>query len=120
MVFGPAVRHQDGSVLQFGAVPAKAAIVQLQSYRTGGGSRGNVAPGAITISRSSIPYVSSVENRRAAAGGVDGETVEEAKVRGPIQIRTRNRAVTAHDYEQLTMEAAPRGRPSSLPPCRSG
>jgi predicted phage baseplate assembly protein len=107
VVFGPAVRHQDGSVRLFGAVPPKAAIVQLQSYRTGGGSRGNVAAGAISILRSSIPYVSRVENRRAAAGGVDGETIEEAKVRGPLQMRSRNRAVTADDYEQLTMEAAP-------------
>jgi predicted phage baseplate assembly protein len=107
VVFGPAVRRQDGAVQQFGAVPLKAAVVQLPSYRTGGGGGGNVAPGAISISRSSIPYVSSVENRRAASGGVDGETIEEAKVRGPLQIRTRNRAVTAQDYEQLAMEAAP-------------
>lgn len=107
VVFGPAVRREDGSVQQYGAVPPKGGTVRLRSYRTGGGSRGNVAPGAITVSRSSIPYVSSVKNRRAASGGVDGETIEEAKVRGPLQMRTHNRAVTAHDYEQLTREAAP-------------
>ena len=107
VVFGPAVRCQDGSVQQYGAVPAKGATVRLRSYRTGGGSRGNVAAGQISVVRSSIPYVTSVKNRRAASGGVDGETVEEAKVRGPLQMRTRNRAVTAADYEQLAREAAP-------------
>ena len=107
VVFGPAVRCQDGSVQQYGAVPPKGATVRLRSYRTGGGSRGNVAAGQISVVRSSISYIASVKNRRAASGGVDGETVEEAKVRGPLQMRTRNRAVTAEDYEQLTREAAP-------------
>ena len=107
LAFGPALRLPDGSVRQYGAVPVKGATMRLRSYRTGGGRRGNVARGTITIPRSSIRYVSTVVNRRDASGGVDGETIEEAKVRGPIQMRTRNRAVTAHDYEQLTREAAP-------------
>ena len=68
---------------------------------------GNVAAGAISVLKSSIPYVASVENRRAARGGVDGEDIENAKVRGPIRLRTRGRAVTAEDYEYLAREAAP-------------
>jgi predicted phage baseplate assembly protein len=66
-----------------------------------------VAAGAIAILRSAIPFVATVENRHPASGGVDGETIEEAKIRGPILMRTLNRAVTAEDYEQLTKEAAP-------------
>jgi predicted phage baseplate assembly protein len=57
--------------------------------------------------RSSIPYVTRVENRHPARGGVDGEDIENAKIRGPILLRTGNRAVTAEDYEQLAREAAP-------------
>jgi predicted phage baseplate assembly protein len=38
---------------------------------------------------------------------VDGEDIEEAKVRGPIIMRTLGRAVTAEDYEQLAKDAAP-------------
>jgi predicted phage baseplate assembly protein len=38
---------------------------------------------------------------------VDGEAVRDAAVRGPLQLRTRDRAVTAEDYEQLAREAAP-------------
>jgi hypothetical protein len=48
-----------------------------------------------------------VQNRRAAEGGVDGEDIEGAKVRGPIVLRTRDRAVTMEDYEHLAREAAP-------------
>ena len=57
--------------------------------------------------KSSIPFVTRVENRRPARGGVDGEDIENAKVRGPILLRTRGRAVTTEDYEQLAREAAP-------------
>jgi predicted phage baseplate assembly protein len=107
VVLGPAVRESDGSLRQYGAVPPKGAVVRLRAYRTGGGRRGNVARGAITVLRSSIPYVTRVGNRRGASGGVDGESVERAKERAPIVLRTRNRAVTAEDYEQLAREAAP-------------
>src|SRR5205823_10500987 len=66
-----------------------------------------VARGALSVLKSSIPYVSAVENRHPASGGVDGETVEEAKLRGPVTLRTRGRAVTREDYEYLAREAAP-------------
>src|SRR5437588_750019 len=56
--------------------------------------------------KSPMPYVSKLQNRRAAEGGVDGEDIENAKVRGPIMLRTRDRAVTMEDYEQLAREAA--------------
>lgn len=105
--FGPAVREPDGDVRQYGAVPEYGATVRLRRYATGGGRVGNVGKGAIQTLKSSIPFVSKVENLEAAWGGVDGETVEEAKARGPILLRTRSRAVTAEDYEALTLEAAP-------------
>jgi predicted phage baseplate assembly protein len=104
---GPSVRLSTGDMLYYGAVPPKGAILRLPRYHTGGGRSGNVAARALRVSRTSIPYVSRVENRRAASGGVDGEDVEEAKIRGPIVMRTLGRAVTAEDYEQLAREAAP-------------
>jgi predicted phage baseplate assembly protein len=105
--FAPAVREPDGSLRRYGAVPPKGALLRLRAYRTGGGPRGNVAKGKLNVLKSSIPYVSRVENRRPAAGGVDGEEVDNAKVRGPLVLRTADRAVTAEDYEQLAREAAP-------------
>jgi predicted phage baseplate assembly protein len=107
IVFGPAVREPDGGLKQHGAVPPKGAALRLPSYRTGGGRRGNVARGLLRVQRDPVPYVSRVENRRAAIGGVDGESVDEAAVRGPLALRTRDRAVTVEDYEQLGREAAP-------------
>jgi len=94
-------------VRQHGAIPNKGALIQMRSYAVGGGRRGNVAAGAIRTLRSSIPFVARVENRSPAVGGVDGESVEAAKERGPILLRTRGRAVTAEDFEHLTRQAAP-------------
>ncbi|MDA3642856.1 putative baseplate assembly protein [Saccharopolyspora indica] len=105
--FPPAVRAADGTLRRYGAVPARGAQIRVPSYRTGGGRAGNVARGAISVLRSSVPYITDVENREAAAGGVDGETVEEAKVRAPHQLRVQERAVTAEDYELIARQAAP-------------
>ncbi|MDF3290601.1 putative baseplate assembly protein [Streptomyces silvisoli] len=107
VVFGPAVRQPDGTMRQYGAVPQRGAVVRAASYRVGGGRRGNVARGAICVLRSSIPYIAGVINRESATGGVDGETVDEAKLRAPITLRTQERAVTQRDYEELARRAAP-------------
>src|SRR3989454_5993183 len=104
---GPGVREPDGALRNYGAVPPKGARLRLRSYLIGGGGHGNVARNTISVLKSSIPYVSKVQNRRAAEGGVDGEDIENAKVRGPIVLRTRDRAVTMEDYEHLAREAAP-------------
>jgi predicted phage baseplate assembly protein len=107
IALGPAVREPDGSLRHYGAVPPKGALLRLRSYRTGGGRRGNVARGMLSVLKSSIPYITRVGNRRAAGGGVDGEDVASAKLRGPLVLRSADRAVTAEDYEQLALQAAP-------------
>ena len=109
VVLGPAVREVDGSLRHFGAVPPRDSVLRLRSYFTGGGPGGNVPAGALTVLHSPIPYIATngVRNRRPAAGGVDGEDVENAKVRGPLLLRTGDRAVTAEDYRALAEEAAP-------------
>ncbi|WP_030681882.1 putative baseplate assembly protein [Streptomyces cellulosae] len=107
IAFGPAVREPDGRLRQYGAVPSKGAVIRARRYRTGGGRAGNVARGAVRVLRSSLPYVAEVVNREAARGGVDGETVREAKVRAPITLRAQERAVTLRDYEELARRAAP-------------
>lgn len=105
--FGPAVRQPDGSLRQYGAIPPAGATIRAASYRAGGGRTGNVARRTIQVLRSSIPYIARVENRENATGGVDGETVDEAKLRAPIALRAQDRAVTARDYEELARQAAP-------------
>lgn len=107
IVLGPAVRDKEGGLKSFGAVPPKGSTLRISTYRSGGGRQGNVARGAISVLVSSIPYIDSVENRKPAAGGVDGEDLGSAIVRGPVVFRTRNRAVTTEDYSYLAREAAP-------------
>lgn len=104
---GPVVREPDGSLTRYGAVPAKGSVLRLRRYFSGGGRRGNVSARTIRVMKRSIPYVSRVENRYPATGGTDGETVEEAKIRGPVLMRTLGRAVTVEDFEVLAREAAP-------------
>ncbi|MFJ5708007.1 putative baseplate assembly protein [Streptomyces sp. NPDC093105] len=105
--FGPAVRERDGTVRHFGAVPPKGATVRVRAYRTGGGVRGNVARSTLRVLRGTVPFVARVENRRPALGGVDGETVDSARIRGPLTLRTLQRAVVPRDYELLAREVAP-------------
>ena len=105
--FGPAVRQEDGTLRRYGAAPSKGSHLRLESYRTGGGSVGNVAPGKIVVLKTSNPEIASVVNRSAAVGGADGEAIEDAMVRGPLLLRSRGRAVTADDFVQLAIEVAP-------------
>jgi predicted phage baseplate assembly protein len=105
--FAPLVRFEDGTVRSYGASPPARAAVRVSGHARGGGRRGNVPARAIRTLKSSIPFVREVTNRHPASGGVDAESVSEARVRGPLMLRTRSRAVTAEDFELLTREAAP-------------
>ncbi|MFW6600008.1 putative baseplate assembly protein [Propionibacteriaceae bacterium Y2011] len=105
--FGPQIRDATGRVLQHGAVPPTDARVAVTGYRHGGGREGNVAARRLTVLRTAIPFVASVTNMVPATGGVDAETIENAKLRGPMSLRSGDRAVTAEDYERLTLQADP-------------
>lgn len=105
--FPPALREPDGTLRQCGAVPPKGARIRVARYRTGGGPTGNVARGAISVLRSSVPYVARVVNRESAGGGVAGETLANARLRAPDALRMQERAVTAGDYEIIAGQAAP-------------
>jgi predicted phage baseplate assembly protein len=114
---GPAVRQPDGGWTQYGAVPSQGADVRISAYRHGGGRHGNVAAHTLTTLRSAIPGVSSVTNPKPAYGGVDPESIDSARERASLEIRTRYRAVTADDYEFLVGEASSRvGRTICIPP----
>ena len=105
---GPAIRLPAGGWRQYGAVPPKGAQLRLTSYRHGGGRQGNVAADTLTVLKNAIPGVASVTNPREARGGVDSESLQSARRRAAMEIRTRYRAVTAEDFEFLAGEATPR------------
>ncbi len=90
---------------QYGAVPPRGSTIYITSYRTGGGQRGNVQRGTITVPKSAIPYVARVVNHAPARNGADAESLEDAVIRVPGILRTRDRAVTPEDFETLAIQA---------------
>ena len=116
--FGPAVRQPDGAMKLYGAIPPRGASLFFSCYRYGGGERGNVSAGLLNTLKTSIPYVAKVSNRQAASDGLDAESLEDAMVRAPALLRSRDRAVNEVDYEFLTMQAFPQavGRVKCLQP----
>ncbi len=106
VTFAPEIRYPDGRMVRHGAVPPLGAEVWFAGYRIGGGARGNVGTRRLSVLKSSIPFVGSVENLEAATGGVDAESVENAKLRGPMTLRAGERAVTTSDFERLTLQSS--------------
>ena len=105
--FGPAIRQPDGGWRRHGAIPPAGALMRFSRYRHGGGRAGNVAARTLGILLEAVPGVVSVTNPRAASGGVDAESLESARERARLEIRSRSRAVTAEDFERLTLAASP-------------
>lgn len=81
------------------AVPGPGAEVRAW-YRGGGGARGNVGAGQLTVLRTPVPGVKAT-NPEPAVGGRDGETLANALRRAPQDFQARDRAVTVRDYEVL-------------------
>ncbi len=104
--FGPAVRQPDGTMRQYGRVPEAGRRIRMSRYRYGGGFSGNVPAGKIQILRSAVPYIDRVVNLKRAEGGRDQESLEEAMMRARRELRAQQRAVTAEDFENLSLGAS--------------
>jgi predicted phage baseplate assembly protein len=105
--FGPAIRQPDGGWRRFGAVPPVGSALRFTRYRYGGGEAGNVATGALTVLSSPVSGAAGVTNPEPAVGGADGESLQSAGRRAALELRVRTRAVTAEDFERLTLAASP-------------
>lgn len=97
------IRFGDG---QRGAIPPVGERNVVATYRTGGGSDGNVAAGSITELRTPVPLVDAVTNVVPGDGGADVESLERVATRASGRIRNRGRAVSAADFEQVAREAS--------------
>lgn len=111
------VRFGDG---QSGRIPVatdKGVGIVAQHYRHGGGRRGNLPAGSINQLLSLIRGVddSSVHNPVASLGGRDEETLQQAMARAPQELKNKDRAVTAEDYEQLSLRVPGIARARTLP-----
>ena len=107
---------------QYGAIPPPGAMIRMSQYRTGGGQRGNVQAQALTVPKSAVPYVALVTNHGPARHGADAESLEQAAIRVPQLLRTRNRAVTPEDFESLALQGGQGAiaRARCLPPQQPG
>jgi hypothetical protein len=106
------VLDRAAGVLQFGdgehgrLLPAGVDNVRAFTYRTGGGTIGNVDAGKIDTLGSAVAGVESVFNPTPAGGGSDKATTDDMLTIGPRRISHRNRAVSAEDFEELAQEAS--------------
>ena len=105
---GPEVHDPGNGLKRHGATAPKGAALRMSRYRHGGGRIGNLPADSLTTLRSAIPGVASVTNPGPTRGGVDTQTIDDARARAALEIRTRHRAVTAEDYEYLATGASPR------------
>ncbi len=110
ITFAPAVRSKDqnGDLLPnpqtLAAVPKAGREIKLW-YCAGGGPGGNVAANTLTTLKDPIAGV-TVTNPEPATGGRAAETLENALVRGPQELHSLQRAVTASDFELLAKRSS--------------
>lgn len=110
ITFAPAVqlRETDGTLesvpQSLGEKPPEGREIRVW-YARGGGASGNVAPDTLTVLKSQIASV-TVTNQAAATGGRDTESLENALIRGPQEIHSLQRAVTASDFELLALQSS--------------
>ena len=109
VMFAQAVQMEkpDGTLdvsVPLAEVPGANRGIML-SYRSGGGPEGNVEAGSLTVLKDPIPGV-SVTNPQPATGGQTAETLDNALARGPQELHTPRRAVTAGDYEAVAIAAS--------------
>jgi predicted phage baseplate assembly protein len=100
---GPSIRQPDGSARSYGRTPENGRDIYFKSYRYGGGAKGNLPVNTLQTMSSSIAYVARVTNLVRASGGQDQEDLEEVKLRAQRELQAQKRAVTAQDFEQLTL-----------------
>lgn len=95
----------------FGRIPPRGAEIRCTSYYRVGGSIGNVAAGKIDKIMENIqgidPGKVTVSNPEPASGGIDPEPLDRALSRAAANLHKRYRAVSASDFEILTIEANP-------------
>jgi hypothetical protein len=105
ITFAPAVRTRaaDGSLIDnpepLAAAPPAGSEIRAW-YRRSGGPQGNLAAHTLTVLKDNIPGL-SVTNPEAAVGGRAAETLDNARLRGPQEFHSLERAVTARDFELI-------------------
>jgi hypothetical protein len=105
ITFAPAVRMPNGDggladmPVALAQVPAEGRAIRAW-YLYGGGAAGNTPANTLTTLKDAIAGL-KVTNPERASGGRDAETLENALQRGPHELHSLQRAVTAQDFENI-------------------
>lgn len=94
-----------------GLIPTQGSVITA-TYRTGGGTVGNILAGSISTQGIvnpdnydlSVPI--SFSNYTKGEYGYNGDTIEDIRRKLPEYLRTQNRAVTGLDYKTLAEQFA--------------
>ncbi|MBW7885115.1 MAG: putative baseplate assembly protein, partial [Caldilineaceae bacterium] len=109
ITFAPALRTVSAGVLAdapqaLAAVPANGREIRVW-YRRGGGPAGNVGANTLVTLKDPIPGL-TVTNPSPAGGGQAAESLENALIRGPQELHSLQRAVTARDFEVVAKSSS--------------
>jgi hypothetical protein len=110
ITFAPAARQIDErgfleeTPRQLAGIPPANREIRVW-YRRGGGPNGNVAAETLTVLKDPIAGL-QVSNRKAAIGGRAAETLENALIRGPQELHSLERVVTARDIELVALRSS--------------
>jgi hypothetical protein len=107
--FAPALRSQATDRLAHEApalaeTPGPGREIRLW-YRRGGGAEGNIGANTLSVLKDAIAGV-QVSNPMPATGGLAAETLQGALLRGPQEIHSLRRAVTARDFETVAVRSS--------------
>lgn len=90
----------------FGAIPPPSQDIDV-TYRVGGGTNTNVVSSSITEPLTTFldtlgqPVQLQVTNINAASGGLDEESIEEARINIPRSVRSMDRFVSREDFQKI-------------------
>ncbi|SPH24296.1 hypothetical protein DEA8626_03346 [Defluviimonas aquaemixtae] len=110
IAFAPALRIGEGAgrvsdrPIVLGNVPARGQEIRVW-YRHEGEGGGGIPAGKLSVLVSPLDGV-SVTNPEAATAGRPTEALENALARGPMELHSLERAITARDFETLACRAA--------------
>jgi len=93
-VYNGTVRFGDGTA---GASPPNSSTYRVL-YRIGGGSRGNLLGTINAPVATQDAGPGTIINTSVITGGVDAETSDAAKLKGPLVFKQQDRLVTLGDY----------------------
>lgn len=103
--FAPEIQSGNGDSTEILGNVIKDGREVRAWYTSGGGPGGNIGPATLTKLKDPIQGI-SVTNTFAATGGREQESIKNAILRGPRELHSLERAVTAEDFELIAMKSS--------------